>query len=140
MSTHKPYSREIKPEGWDKPRPPGYYVRAAEAQRNRRKSNPDKYRKIGRVAEHNRRLKRYGVTKEWYTEQLNVQKNLCDICLEILIPGRTTHIDHNHVTGQVRGLLCNHCNYLLGNAKENKLRLQQAINYLERYDVCPATL
>lgn len=109
------------------------------AQKTRRAANLEKYKELGRQSEHRRRMKRYGVDADWYTQQLLLQKNLCDICLEDLIPGRTTHIDHNHITGQVRGLLCNHCNLLIGHAKEDKFRLMQAINYLEKYDTCPSS-
>jgi len=129
--------KEECPEGWNRPRPPSYYIKQLEAQRRRRSKDPEKVKEIGRASEHRRRLKRYGVTEQWYTDTLKDQKNLCDICLDPLIPGRTTHIDHNHSTGQVRGLLCSHCNFLIGNAKEDKLRLAQAINYLERYDYAP---
>jgi hypothetical protein len=128
--------REECPEGWTRERPPSYYIKQLEAQRRRRSKNPEKVKAIGRASEHRRRLKRYGVTEPWYADTLKNQKNLCDICLDPLVPGRTTHIDHNHKTGQVRGLLCSHCNFLIGNAKEDKFRLMQAINYLEKHDIC----
>ena len=43
-----------------------------------------------------------------------------------------THIDHDHVTNQVRGFLCNDCNLLLGRAKDSVEILEKAIAYLER--------
>jgi hypothetical protein len=39
-------------------------------------------------------------------------------------------VDHDHTTKKVRGLLCRHCNLLLGYCEENVLVLQRAINYL----------
>ena len=39
-------------------------------------------------------------------------------------------IDHNHVTGKVRGILCKSCNLLIGNAKDNVDILKSAIVYL----------
>lgn len=131
-------NKEQLPEGWTKPRPPSYYKKMLAAQNKRRQADPEKYKAMGRKSEHKRRMKRYGVDELWYEFKLQEQLNLCDICLETLVPGKTTHIDHNHTTGKVRGLLCNHCNYLIGNAKEDKFRLMQAIKYLEKYDVCPA--
>jgi len=128
--------REKCPEGWTRPRPPSYYRKQLEAQKRRRAKDPEKAKEIGRASEHRRRLKRYGVTEQWYTDTLKEQKNLCEICLNQLVPGRTTHVDHNHSTGQVRGLLCSHCNFLIGNAKEDKFRLMQAITYLEKYELC----
>ena len=106
------------------------------AQRVRRQANPERYREIGRKSEHRRRLKRYGVTEEWYTNKLKEQRNCCAICLDQLIPGRQTHIDHNHTTGAVREILCHYCNLLIGNAREDTLVLRQAINYLEKHDLC----
>jgi len=43
-------------------------------------------------------------------------------------------IDHNHETGQIRGLLCSNCNFMLGNAKDNIEILQKGINYLKDKD------
>lgn len=47
--------------------------------------------------------------------------------------GRRMHVDHDHNTGQLRDLLCHHCNLLLGNAKDSVERLRQGIAYLERH-------
>ena len=40
-------------------------------------------------------------------------------------------IDHDHTTGQVRGLLCDSCNPALGGFKDNIESLQKAIDYLK---------
>jgi len=42
------------------------------------------------------------------------------------------HVDHDHKTKKVRGLLCNNCNVLVGMARENPDVLQEAIAYLAR--------
>lgn len=60
-----------------------------------------------------------------------------DICKESLIDGdgsKNFHIDHNHTTEKVRGLLCSSCNLALGHAKEDKEVLKSMIEYLERFD------
>lgn len=41
-------------------------------------------------------------------------------------------LDHNHITGEVRGILCQDCNALLGYAKDNIDILKKSIIYLER--------
>lgn len=51
----------------------------------------------------------YGITVEQYEEMLKRQKGGCAICGKR--PGKKRlHVDHNHETGQVRGLLCAKCN------------------------------
>lgn len=75
----------------------------------------------------------YGITLAQYNEMLAEQKHLCALCGEVPDTDRRMHVDHNHVTGKIRALLCHHCNLLLGNAKESTGRLRQAIAYLERH-------
>lgn len=40
-------------------------------------------------------------------------------------------VDHNHTTGDVRGLLCRRCNMVIGNVEESKELLTTLIDYLE---------
>jgi hypothetical protein len=78
-------------------------------------------------------LKRcYDITIEQYNQMFNVQEGKCAICgrhqNELKQP---LHVDHNHITGEVRGLLCYNCNPMLGYAKSNVNILKKAIEYLE---------
>jgi len=75
---------------------------------------------------------KYGLTKEAYHQMLEVQKNRCPICSDHFDEKRS-HVDHNHETGEVRGILCNNCNSLLGLAKDTTEKLKQALGYLETY-------
>lgn len=45
----------------------------------------------------------------------------------------TACVDHDHKTGEVRGLLCRNCNTMIGMAEENIGRLFAAANYLKRF-------
>ena len=82
-------------------------------------------------------LRRYGITKEWYYTILENQDNKCAICetTEIQRKGHTHfHVDHNHESGQVRGLLCDLCNRGLGYFKDNDQLLNKAVKYLRKYN------
>ena len=62
---------------------------------------------------------------------LLASQTTCAICNQTE-PDRKLCIDHDHVTGKVRGLLCNPCNTALGLFKDNLTHLQRAIDYLSR--------
>lgn len=42
-------------------------------------------------------------------------------------------VDHCHVTGKVRGLVCQNCNSMLGYAKDEERRLEMGIEYLKKH-------
>jgi len=71
-----------------------------------------------------------GVTLEWYEKTLLDQKALCAICCDPLDYSTNTHVDHDHTTGAVRGLLCNGCNIGLGYFQDSPARMAAAIEYL----------
>jgi hypothetical protein len=58
------------------------------------------------------------------------QQNRCAICGREF--GRP-QVDHDHVTGKVRALLCGQCNTGLGQFKESEATLRSAIDYLRRH-------
>lgn len=75
----------------------------------------------------------YGMTLERYRAKAAEQDGRCGLCGEIPETDRRMHVDHDHVTGKLRDLLCHHCNLLLGNARDSVERLRLAIAYLERH-------
>jgi hypothetical protein len=109
-------------------------VKAArnERQRKRRLEQPEKFKESSRKSERKRKLKKYGLTEEEYTVLLISQNNLCAICCKDKESKRDWHVDHCHTTGKVRGILCHHCNLGLGNFKDNKGYLENAIAYLSK--------
>lgn len=72
---------------------------------------------------------RYGVEIEVVEEFLRRQCGLCAICEE----ENPDHVDHDHVTKAVRGILCFNCNRMLGYAGDDPTWFEKAIAYLERY-------
>lgn len=92
--------------------------------RARNKKNPDVKR--------NQKLKSlYGITLKDYNSMLKKQNDLCAIC-EYKSSKRLV-VDHDHITGKVRSLLCQSCNKALGCIKENTKIAFSIINYLEFY-------
>jgi len=80
------------------------------------------------------RKKLSGFTVEDYETRLAEQDYRCAIC-ETDNPGATNwHTDHNHDTGQKRGILCHKCNTGLGLLKDSTEVLEKAIMYLNKYN------
>lgn len=75
----------------------------------------------------------YGLTPEQYEALLERQGGKCAIC-DTETPGGkgSWHVDHDHETKKVRGLLCHNCNIALGNFKDDPVLLEAAAAYLER--------
>lgn len=86
---------------------------------------------------HRRRswLKRkYGITPEDYDRILAAQGGVCAICRTPPPDPRgfRMHVDHDHESGRVRGILCGPCNQGIGNLGDDVERLRAAIKYLRR--------
>jgi hypothetical protein len=117
------------------------------SQRNQRESYRARQREWyeknrERVTEYHRGrhlLQTYGMTPTQYGQILESQGGVCAICRqpETKCDGRTGlvhnyHVDHDHISGQVRGLLCNDCNTGLGSFGDDPELLIEAASYLER--------
>ena len=75
------------------------------------------------------RFAKYGIDKEQYDIMILDQNDKCGICKKEL--HNEIHIDHDHATGKVRGILCGKCNKGLGQFDDNVEFLRNAINYLD---------
>lgn len=77
-------------------------------------------------------LRKYGINLKEYSLILREQNYCCKICgINQSRLDKDLYIDHCHITGKVRGLLCHGCNSGLGFFKDNIKSLEQAINYLK---------
>jgi hypothetical protein len=75
------------------------------------------------------RAGRYGISLKEFRALEARQDHVCAICLR---PARILCIDHCHVTGRVRGLLCHKCNSVLGFCNDDPGLLRAAMAYLLR--------
>lgn len=77
------------------------------------------------------RRRLYGIDPEQYAALLAAQDHRCAICHTETPGGKGSwHVDHDHTTKAIRGLLCHACNIGLGNFDEDPARLLAAAAYL----------
>lgn len=77
----------------------------------------------------------YGISLEQYREMVAAANGLCEACGQrpYVRHGRVTlHVDHDHATGAVRGLLCQPCNLALGHLGDDLDRIERLAAYLRR--------
>lgn len=72
----------------------------------------------------------YGL-ENWF-ELIRLQNYKCAICGCDLDMSKNTHIDHDHNTGKVRGILCHSCNIGIGFFKDDIERIEKALVYLRK--------
>jgi hypothetical protein len=73
---------------------------------------------------------KYGMSPEQFDELLLSQGNVCAICSN---RRKSMCVDHDHSTGEVRGILCRRCNAMLGQISDDVSVLARAIEYLNCY-------
>ena len=100
---------------------------AREASRKYRAKHRD--RVLARRKQEDRLKYRYGITRTDHTAMLLKQDGRCAVCgcEDKLV------VDHDHATGEVRGLLCNGCNVGLGQFRDNPYLLARAADYLKEH-------
>jgi hypothetical protein len=79
-------------------------------------------------------LKMYGISIEDYNRMLVAQGGKCAICESESTGAKGKMffaVDHDHITGKIRGLLCVYCNQGIGNLKDDSDLLRRAASYLE---------
>jgi len=76
----------------------------------------------------------YGLSVQQFHQMWENQHGQCEICGTKFKERRTAQVDHNGDTGNVRGLLCIHCNMGIGALMHDTERLCNAITYLKNYN------
>ena len=99
-----------------------------------RLNNPNPSKAYGLRA----KTRKCGITVEDYTRMFAEQDGRCAICGKPETKTRggvavRLSIDHDHVTGKARGLLCNNCNVMIGYANDDIVKLRAAVVYLSCY-------
>jgi len=107
----------------------------------------DKYRKHCRTVSPARRARRktaeyrlramqshwrrvYGISEQERLHMLRTQGNVCAACGNAFKDGKDTTVDHDHITGRVRGILCRGCNLALGLLKDSPARVHKLEVYI----------
>jgi hypothetical protein len=99
----------------------------------RRKINREVYKERRKESSRKWYLKStYGITEQEYSKLFKKQSGQCWICKES--KEYLLHVDHSHISGNIRGLLCGECNRALGLFKDNKSILRMAIKYLDKFE------
>ncbi len=127
-----------------------YYEKYYKYNNEKKEKKQEYYKKYSQRPEVKERIEKYNRSKErvekrWnkkgiknmtvekYNKIFKEQKGNCSICginqNEFKIP---LAVDHNHKTGQIRGLLCSNCNTSLGGFKDNINILTSSISYLQQ--------
>src|ERR1035437_5979077 len=105
-------------------------IKNAAKVRSWRKRHPEKVRAYGRVNNRVRRLRSLGMSLADYARVLKEQGGMC------AMGHKKKHkldymVDHSHKTGVFRGILCGHCNSVIGHAHDDPKLLRKLARYLE---------
>lgn len=84
-----------------------------------------------KAANHERSVQRtYGLKEHEYGRLYEGQGGVCALCNRATGASRRLSVDHDHATGEVRGLLCRPCNTFLGHARDDIAFFWRCIRYL----------
>ena len=111
-----------------------YYSEHKEESRELGRKTYARLKEKGNTSRRDRHLvSKYSITQEDYNSLFVAQEGRCAICgkhqSEV---SRTLAVDHDHETGEIRGLLCHSCNVVLGLMADDPGTLRSAADYLER--------
>ncbi|MBS0167551.1 MAG: endonuclease VII domain-containing protein [Nitrospira sp.] len=111
--------------------------RATHAERvkqNRAASSRKRHKEHPEGRQHHHLKNRYRIGLATYNGMLDAQGHVCAICAAPdMVNGKRLAVDHDHKTGQVRGLLCTRCNIALGHFGDDVEKLRRAAEFLREY-------
>jgi len=126
------YGAEWKRFRWNND--PVYRAKKLEEHRQWRRDNPEKH---ALQCRRHRLRRQFGLTVKQYDKILERQKGRCALCDALPKPKMRLDVDHDHRTGEVRGLLCGNCNILLGHL-EARYSFVRIYMYLSKKHAIPA--
>lgn len=103
-----------------------------ESIRRQREKSPERYRAYTRKSKLKQFCEKVGITLEDFHRFNQQQNGRCRLCGEPPISGFRLLVDHSHITGKFRGLLCTGCNTGLGMFRDNPNLLRKAAEYVEK--------
>ena len=96
----------------------------------------DKNLKHDKKKQKEKNLKHYfNLTLDQFNDMVKTQDNKCKICTKELDMAKGTHVDHDHNTGKVRGVLCHPCNTKLGWYEKNSTGVENYLSTSTEVDV-----
>lgn len=122
--------------------------KVAAARRGHRRRNVEQHRATKRAhyrnnpeAYRNYNLGRYGLTTVDYEAMLAAQGGRCACCgTTSNSDGKRLFVDHDHVTGAVRGIICRNCNRGIAALGDSSVGVRRALSYLERAQHRPSSI
>lgn len=93
----------------------------------------EKHREEIKLYEKNANLKQYGLTLQLKNEMISNQDNRCLSCGGKFKGSKNIHVDHDHKSHVVRGILCAKCNGALGMLNEDLEKIYKMAEYIKKY-------
>lgn len=109
-------------------------IREKDRIRGEHRRQSESYQSKKRIA---RLASLYDISKEHAKDLYERSHGMCEVCGDIWDSSKHKHsfsVDHNHFTGEVRGILCHHCNTALGHLKENTNIMLSLIEYTRKHN------
>ena len=107
----------------------------AEANPDKRKEVTARYREKNREAMRKAQREYHQRNPDRHRNNFAKRNGLCDICKSPEPGGKGNfHLDHDHTTGEIRGILCAKCNLGIGSLQDSIEILEAAANYLAKFE------